>query len=148
MKKNHCEAVSETLLKGRLTELQCIQKFLSMGYIVSVPEVPCQYDIVLDVGKRMLKVQIKTCHLSQDGAVIIFKTSSITHNNNGYTERVYTNNMVDYFCTYYDDNCYLVPFSQCGSSEKKLRLIPLGNGQIKNIAFAEDYLAEKIIADL
>lgn len=145
MKNFNCEKVSETLLKGRVTELLCIQKFLTLGYIVSTPEVPCQYDILLDTGKNIFKIQIKTCHLNKEGTGIEFNTSSTTHNSNGYIKRIYTPSMVDYFCTYYDNECYLVPFSECGSTIKCLRLVPTKNGQVKNISFAENYLAEEIL---
>ena len=85
MKKDNCASISETLIKGRMTELTCVQKFLSMGYIVSTPEIPCQYDIIVDTGDKMLKIQIKSCRLTSDGTAIEFNTSSVTHNNNGYT---------------------------------------------------------------
>lgn len=145
MKKDNSENISNTLLKGRITELLCIQKILSMGYIVSTPDVPCQYDIIIDTGDRLLKVQIKSCRLNKQQTGIEFNTSSITHNNNGYTTRLYTKNMVDYFCTWYENNCYLIPFEECGNKTKCLRLVPTRNGQVKNISFAEDYLIEKIL---
>ena len=145
MKKDNCASISETLIKGRMTELTCVQKFLSIGYIVSTPEIPCQYDIVVDTGDKMLKIQIKSCRLTSDGTAIEFNTSSVTHNNNGYTTRIYTANMVDYFCTCYNGNCYLVPFSECGCRTKSLRLVPTKNGQVKNISFADQYLIEKIL---
>ena len=47
--------------------------------------------------------------------------------------------------TEHNDNFYLVPFEECGSKEKRLRLIPPKSGQVKGISFAKDYLAEKIL---
>lgn len=44
-----------------------------------------------------------------------------------------------------DEEYYLIPFSECGIREKKIRLTPPANGQRKGISFAEDYLAEKIL---
>ena len=44
----------------------------------------------------------------------------------------------DYFCTYWDNQCYLVPISEC-SAAKKLRFIPPKNGQKVGITYAKDY---------
>ena len=138
--------VSNTLLKGRLTELKALTYFLEFGYIVSIPEIPCQYDFLLDVKGKIFKIQVKTCR-EQDG-YIEFNTSSMTHNKQGYTRREYTSDMVDFFCTYHNEKCYLVPLSECGSRAKRLRLVPTKNGQTKNICFAENYLATTILENL
>lgn len=56
--------------------------------------------------------------------------------------------MVDYFCTFYNNECYLIPFEECGSKEKKLRLEPTKNGQTKNIYFAKDYIAKEVLNNI
>ena len=75
----------------------------------------------------------------------MFSTKSTTHNSNGYTTRHYTENMVDFFATYWDNECYLIPFSECGTHSKRLRLLPSKNGQVKNITFAKDYIAKEVL---
>ena len=47
--------------------------------------------------------------------------------------------------TYYNNQCYLIPFSECGVKGKKLRFVPPANNQKKGISFAKDYLAEEIL---
>lgn len=42
--------------------------------------------------------------------------------------------------------CYLVPIEECGSTEKRLRIVPPKNGQIKNICFVKDYIAKEVIS--
>lgn len=138
--------ISNTLIKGRVTEIKVLNYFLELGYIVSTPEIPCQYDFLIDIGIKIIKIQVKTCREVEGG--IEFNTSSMTHNANGYTKRIYTSNMVDYFCTYYNNECYLVPFNECGRKAKKLRLEPTKNGQTKNIGFAKDYIATNILSKL
>ena len=148
MKKKQLDSISSTLLKGRITELKCELWFLEHGFLVSTPDVPYQYDMVVDIGSKLLKIQVKTCRLSKDESGIEFNVSSTTHNNQGYTRRTYSEIGVDYFMTYYNDKCYLIPFSDCGVREKKLRLMPTTNGQTKGISFAKDYLAEKILEEV
>ena len=143
--KEELTKVSDTLIKGRITELKAITFFLERGYIVSIPEIPCQYDFLLDVNGKIYKIQVKTSRISSDGGYISFNTSSMTHNSEGYTKRLYSEQMVDYFCTFYNNQCYLVPLKDCGSKEKRLRLLPTKNGQTKNINFAKDFLAEEVL---
>ena len=138
--------LSNTLFKGKITEVSVLKYFLELGYIVSTPEIPCQYDFLIDTGEKIIKIQVKTCRVNEE--VIEFNTSSITHNAQGYTKRLYTKNMVDYFCTYYNNECYLIPLSECGSKTKKLRLVPTKNGQVKNISFAKNYLAKDILSKI
>lgn len=137
--------VSDTLLKGRITELKCELWFLEHGYLVSIPDVPFQYDFLVDVNGKILKIQVKTACKESDNSGFKIKVCSITHNSNGYARRNYSQNSVDYFMTYYEGEYYLIPFSECGMREKKLRLTLPANGQRKGISFAEDYLAEKIL---
>lgn len=143
--EQYLQYVSPTILKGKITEQKCTTWFLEQGYIVSIPEIPCQYDLLVDVQKTILKIQIKTCHLTADESGIEFNVSSTTNNTKGFTRKLYTEEGVDYFMTCYNDKFYLIPFSECGVKSKKLRFIPPANGQRKNICFAEDYLAEKIL---
>ena len=144
--KTKLTEVSSTLLKGRITEVNALAYFLKLGYVVSTPEVPCQYDMLIDVNNKIYKVQIKTCREVEEA--IEFKTTSMTHNANGYVRRDYTEDKVDFFCTYYNDECYLVPFKECGSTTKKLRLVPTRNGQVQNISFAKNYVAKDILDKL
>ena len=138
------ESISPTLLKGRITELKCELWFLEHGFLVSLPDLPYQYDFLVDTGEKILKIQVKTCHYSdEEKAALEFNLCSMTHNASGYTKRIYSD--IDYFMTELNGQYYLVPFNECGSKTKKLRLKPTKNGMIKGISFAEDYLAEKIL---
>lgn len=139
--------VSGTLLKGKITELKCELWFLEHGYLVSIPEVPYQYDFLVDIKGEILKIQVKTACEEADNSGFRIKLCSITHNNKGYAKRNYSKNDVDFFMTFYDGKCYLIPFSECGVKEKKLRLTPPVNGRRKGVSFAEDFLAEKIIKE-
>ena len=72
--------------------------FLELGFVVSIPEIPCPYDFLLDTGNKILKIQVKTSRADDGG--FIFNTSSITHNSNGYTKRTYSN-LIDFFATFW-----------------------------------------------
>ena len=136
----------DTNLKGTITELKCKTYFLELGYMVSTPESPTRYDFILDTGEKLLKIQAKTCHAKEDGAKLAFKVSSTHITANGNTRHHYQDDGIDYFCTWYDNECYLIPVSDCGKDEKHLRLKPTKNGQVKNISFAKDYIAKEVLS--
>lgn len=134
----------DTNIKGVITELKCKTYFLELGYTVATPENPARYDFILDIGNKLLKIQVKSCR--SDGEKITFSTCSNHYVKGQFTRTNYQNDNIDYFCTWYNNECYLIPISECGKSEKKLRLIPTKNGQIKNICFAKDYIAKEVLS--
>ena len=135
-----------TNVRGTITELKCKTYFLELGYMVSTPESPTRYDFILDTGNKLLKIQVKTCHLEEDGAKIAFQVRSSHITAAGNVKHHYHDDGIDYFCTWYDNECYLIPVSDCGKDEKALRLKPTKNGQVKNIAFAKDYIAKEVLS--
>lgn len=134
-----------TNIIGTVTELKCITYFLELGYTVSIPQNPCRYDFILDTGDKLLKIQVKTGNTTRQEGCLNFSTSSAHYVKGQYTHTSYKNDNIDYFCTYYDNECYLIPIAECGSREKNLRLIPTKNGQTKNISFAKDYIAKEVL---
>ena len=135
-----------TNVKGAITELKCKTYFLELGYIVSTPEFPARYDFILDIDKKLLKIQVKTCRIS-DGK-LTFSTCSSHFINGKVTHTEYTSDGVDFFCTEHERECYLIPVTECGKTEKSLRLFAPANNQSKNICFAQDYVASKVINEM
>lgn len=134
--------------KGNLTELQCITAFYELGYAVSIPYGEnSRYDFIADVNGKLLKIQVKTSTAKDNGAVIEFSCRSTRVNSQGNISRTYTKEEIDYFCTYYNGKCYLVPVTEC-SANKKLRFEPTKSGQKVGINFAEDYELEKQLKEI
>ena len=138
---------------GNLTELQCITYLYSLGYDVSIPFGNSQkYDLILDCKGHLYKVQVKhaNTHYNENGEAdsFCFKVRWQGHNTKGYTNTRYSKEDIDFFCTFFDGKAYLVPVEESSGALKTLRLITPKNCQIKNINFAEDYLADKILERL
>lgn len=129
-----------TKQKGNLTELQCLTAFTENGCPVSIPYGDSdKYDFIADVDGKLLKVQVKTSSLKQGNKDAIAFSCRSTHKNfGGTTNRKYTKEDIDYFATYWNHTCYLIPIEEC-STEKTLRFVPPKNGQTKGITFAESY---------
>ena len=133
-----------TKQKGKLTELQCITAFIENGFSVSVPYGDdSRYDFIADKDGELFKIQVKTSSLKKGTENAISFSCRSTHVNcSGVKNTRYTKNEIDYFATYWDNQCYVVPIEEC-SVEKTLRFAPPKNGQTKGITFAKDYTIEK-----
>jgi len=130
--------------KGNLTELQCLTAFYELGHKVSIPYGEnCRYDFILDVNGHLLKIQVKTSKSVSDEC-FSFATRSTRVNSQGCISTTYTKKDIDYFATFHNGKCYLVPVEECGV-EKKLRYCYPSNGQKKGICLAQDYELQKVL---
>ena len=137
---------------GNLTELQCMTYLYGLGYSISIPFGNAdKYDLILDINDKLYKIQIKHSseYLDDQGEAeyIKFKCTWQSHNTHGYERTKYQEHEIDFFATFYNEQCYLIPQSEC-SFEKKLRIKPPKNNQRKGISFLEDYKAEEVISKL
>ena len=143
--------MKDTKKIGNLTELQCATRLYELGCAVSIPFGNSEkYDLIIDWNNILYKVQVKHANeLIENGEVyaIKFSTRWIGHNNNGYTSHKYQAKDVDYFATFYNGECFLVPQSEC-SNVKTLRILLPKNGQRKGVSFLNDYKAEEVLKQL
>lgn len=134
--------------KGNITELEVLTYITKLGYQVSIPFGDRErYDQIWDIKGKLLKIQVKTSRLSDDSSYIVFSCRSNTKVQGKTVHSRYTKNEIDYFATFWDDRCYLVPVEET-STDKRLRFEPPKNGQTKGITFAQDYLVEEVLKRL
>lgn len=128
--------------KGNLTELQCLAAFMEQGCGISIPYGDnSKYDFIADINGKLFKIQVKTSSLKDENA-IKFSCRTTHVNCSGVKNKRYSSNEVDFFATYWDNQCYVIPINEC-SVEKTLRFVPPKSGQIKGISFAKDYTIAK-----
>ena len=137
---------------GNLVELQCATRLYELGCAVSIPFGNSEkYDLIIDVNDKLYKIQCKHSseYFDEFGELeyIKFKCTWQSHNSNSWTQNKYKENEIDYFATFYNDECYLIPQSEC-SNEKRLRIKPTKNNQTKGVSFLKDYNAEERIKTL
>lgn len=137
---------------GNLTELQCITKLYELGFAVSIPFGNSEkYDIIIEKNNKLYKVQIKHANPHKDELneidYVSFKCTWEGHNRTGYTRNFYSKEEIDYFATYYNNECYLVPVTEC-SQCKILRIKNPKNNQTKGISFLKDYNAKELLDNL
>ena len=132
--------------KGNLTELQCLAAFVECGCGVSIPYGDnSKYDFIADKNGQLLKIQVKTSSMKNGNPDAISFSCRSTHVNCSGVKNVrYSENEIDYFATYWNGKCYVIPVQEC-SAEKTLRFAPPKNGQVKGITFAEEYEISKVL---
>lgn len=131
--------------KGNLTELQCLMAFYELGYKASIPYGEnSRYDFILDVDGILLRIQVKTCTVTANGITIPCKSTQV----NSTETKVYSYNkeQIDYFATYYNNQCYLIKVEEC-SSTKTLSFSNKRTNQFEP-SYIEDYTLEKQIQKL
>ena len=84
---------NNTQTQGAITEQRCFLKCLEYGFGVSKPLFDnARYDFILDTGKRLLKIQIKTSHwIDEEHSVFVFNCYSQHSTSNGNKRMKYTN---------------------------------------------------------
>ena len=134
---------------GNITEVSCMLEFMKLGYPVLTPYGDCQrYDFVVEINNKFYRIQSKPANdtYTNEG-YIVFRCDNTTTKNGKVVHHSYDENEIDYFSTFYDGKCYLVPVNEC-SREKRLRFTTPKNGQTRGITFASEYELEKVVANL
>ena len=89
--------------------------FAKMGYGISTPFAPLPYDLVVDTGQDLFRVQVKTAQLihtskwsSRDRP---FYSFDMSRQRSGKTER-FSSEEFDVFCAVCDESTYVIPTLQ------------------------------------
>ena len=99
-----------------------------------------RYDLILDLGERLLRVQCKWAPRSGD--VVLLRCRSCRRTREGLRSRGYTAQEIDAFAAYCPDldTCYLVPIERAGSQGLvSLRVAEARNHQRGAIVWARDF---------
>jgi hypothetical protein len=86
-----------TAQKGELAVLRVLERAIEKGWIVSRPTRDCRYDLVLDDGERLYRVQVKYAGRRAwycEGAV------SVDFTKGGMRNRTYLDNEIDAVLAY------------------------------------------------
>ena len=133
-----------TQFKGSITQLKVAAYLLSLGYIVSQPLVQdSKYDLIVDVNHKMVRLQVKTARKNDQntGNSIKFNCRSTTNNVRECKQRYYSEEDIDFFATFWGNDCFLIPVKEC-SSEKT---IWLEKPPSSVCTYAYNYLAQEVL---
>ena len=128
--------------KGAIAEAEVEAAAIRMGFYVlrPVPE-GRRYDLVIDTGPHLLRVQCKW-GLVKDGVVKVRTSTSRYTPLNGYVRTTYSAEEIDLIAVYADaiDRLFAVPIDEvAGQSYVHLRLTPSRNRQSIGVKWADAY---------
>jgi hypothetical protein len=134
--------VSETTIKGAGAEAAITAEAVRLGLVVLRPfPEGRRYDLVIDNGARLLRVQCKAGRLHR-GVVVVTLTTCRHTPHSGYVRTKYTADDVDGVAVYCHElnRCFFLPIDEVsGRSGIHLRVAPAANRQRTSINFAEQY---------
>jgi len=131
----------DTHLEGDKAELKIASIALDKGYKVSFPfGHNCRYDLILDNGSKLERIQIKTTSSYTD--VLKVHTRSLGKRDGKQIRKLYTSEEIDAIIILdrRTGKCYYLPIRMVeGKDTIILRFIPTKNGQTKSVHYARDF---------
>jgi PD-(D/E)XK endonuclease len=126
--------------KGALAEAKIAAAAIELGVGVSKPISPLPYDLVFELGKRLLRVQCKWAVLH--GQTIELRCRRCRRGPSGLIHQRYDDGAVDAFAAYCNalDRCFFVPAAVvAGRVVVALRVAPTRNNQLALVNWADDF---------
>ncbi|QLD84440.1 hypothetical protein HWV23_01530 [Natronomonas halophila] len=113
-----------TKQRGDITEAIAVAELKRMGFTVSTPVgETSRYDLIVDTGNDLLRIQCKTGWMTDDGA-LVFKACSTEYNTSGHHANRSYDGEIDAFLIRQPetDALYFIPIEDAPSREMTLRL--------------------------
>jgi PD-(D/E)XK endonuclease len=133
--------MAESTWKGAVAEYKIATRALELGIPVLKPVLDgLRYDLVFDLGERLLRVQCKWANRESD--VVVVRSRTCRYTPRGQVITTYSPTEVDGIAAWCPDTaeCYFVPIAHIdGRSCMHLRLAPARNNQELLVHWAADY---------
>ncbi len=133
--------------KGALAEAEITAAATRMRLLVLHPFGDgARYDLGIDIGSRVLRVQCKWA--SMQGDVLNARCVTNRHTPRGYVATTYSPDEIDAIAAYAPDmdRCYLIPAEEVdGRTALSLRIAPTRNNQARLVRWAKDYEFERML---
>lgn len=129
--------------KGQLAVSKVETHAAELGLIPCRPIMDCRYDVIIDDGMKLWRVQVKYANgkpSNTDGSVLAKLVYETRHRRQSIT---YNNQEVDALIVYIpkiDKLCWFPPDVFVGKKRLAIRISKSINGQKKKIYYADDYL--------
>lgn len=139
---------AQTKLIGDINEMKCMTAFMELGITVLKPMGDRnRYDFAIEIDGKFLRIQAKASHTDDNGKSFIFNNKSNNTIQGELVSNPYTKEEIDFYATMFNNRCYLIPVEDCGTTAKRLRLVPTANNQQKGISWAFNYEIEKVLQE-
>jgi len=140
------ELFNEKQIRGITTELVCMQKFIELGYIVSVPYGNnSRYDLLVDNGKTIWRIQCKTAKLYKNGSYYIQTCNKVANTTQRKTKH-YTKDEVDFIASIIEGQLVIIPVEFIETSTgKRFRTELPKFSPTDNCNLIKDFTVEKYL---
>lgn len=128
--------LSENIIKGQLIELKVQEELLRFGFDISIPNYNAsKYDLIVDIGKELLKIQVKKSLGKTEHSFQFSCTTQNVRSNSDNSKHKYTKEEIDYFATVWKGKVYLVPVDETSLSKT-----------LRDDGSSDEYLIENIFS--
>ena len=138
---------NQTQISGITTELLVAQKFIEMGYIVSVPYGNnSRYDMIVDTDKYRYRIQVKHASLNENGSYTIQTCNSVSTMSK-HERKYYSSQDVDFIVSIIEEQLVVIPVELIEHSASKIfRTVLPQYGSKSNCNLIQDYTVEKYMS--
>jgi hypothetical protein len=126
--------------KGFIAETAVLHECAKLHVSVAKPLDDQKYDLIFDLGKKLLRVQCKWA--ARIGNVVVVRTRTSRRGPEGHIHRSYSREEIDAIAAFCVDTgiCYLLSHDlSVDRAAVQLRLEPTKNNQAAGIRWARDY---------
>ncbi|MCL4289340.1 MAG: hypothetical protein KJ051_03615 [Thermoleophilia bacterium] len=131
--------------KGAIAESAIAHAATKLGIVVAKPLTPERYDLIFDLGARLLRLQCKWA--ARRGGVVIVRCYSSSRARDGLVRRFYSEHEIDAMAAYCPDTerCYFLTASWIdGRQSVQLRVEPARNNQAAGVVRADVFEFEAL----
>ena len=134
----------ESLMNGMLTELECTKRFIKLGFTVSIPYGNNdRYDMIIDNGNNMYRIQIKTAHKNDNGSYTVQVCNKVNTMSQNKIKH-YTKEQIDFIVTIIEDQLVVIPVETIENSTQKIFRTELPkSGTTSHCNLIKDFSVEK-----
>lgn len=137
-------------MKGSVAEMAIAKEAALCGAGVLFPLTEHgRYDMVFEVGEKLLRVQCKAA--TKQGEVVVVRLVTNRRCADGFKQTKYSREEIDLVAAYCEelDTCYLIPIGRVeGMCAIHLRLTPARNNQQAAVNYAREYEFRGAVAQL
>lgn len=131
---------------GITTELLVAQKFIELGFIVSIPYGnTSRYDMIVDTDKARYRIQVKHASLNDNGSYTIQTCNSISTMSR-HERKYYTKEDVDFIVSIIENQLVVIPVELIEKSASKIFRTTLPTHGTKSTCnLISDYTVDKYL---
>jgi hypothetical protein len=125
---------------GNRSEINVMKYLIEAGHTISLPfGENCRYDLILDDGDKLYRVQIKTARFKETHLIVPLRSTKSNKTSNTYRNYKDEVDLIIAYCHKLDKLYKFLPEIIDDNVQLVLRLEPTKNNQEKLVRWAIDY---------